>query len=92
MEEKTVHLVAKASYQAWRPLSGVVVREESEAKMASNRQKIIPFLRKFKKKESFNNFKISEFSKKKTKVFDRKLCFSQAFYSCKIIQSNFHLP
>ena len=30
MEEILVHLVAKASFQAWRPLSGVVFSEESD--------------------------------------------------------------
>ena len=41
MEEKKVHLAAKASFEAWAPLSGVVFREESEfeVKMAPNHQK-----------------------------------------------------
>ena len=41
MEEKKVHLAAKASFQAWEPLSGVVFREESEfeVKMAPNHKK-----------------------------------------------------
>ena len=41
LEERTRHLVVKASVEAWRPLSGVVFREESdfEAKLAPNHQK-----------------------------------------------------
>ena len=40
MEEKRRHLAVKASFEARRPLSGVVFREESkfEVKMAPNKQ------------------------------------------------------
>ena len=50
MEEKKVHLVAKASFEAWRPLSGVVFREESEfeVKMAPNHKKL-KIVKTFKK-------------------------------------------
>ena len=41
MEEKKRHLAAKASFEAWEPLSGVGFREASEfeAKMAPNHEK-----------------------------------------------------
>ena len=48
VDEKKVHLVAKASFQAWRPLSGVVFREESEFEVKNGP--------KPKKTSNFENF------------------------------------